>query len=193
MNENLSTETRPPSPNSRLASASRRLGRWGIIPAPLVIPILLITGSSRADEAGAYLALACILISTVTGLAATLCGLVARFTKASTRPAATDGIIWGLACLLSVGLNLVAWPNVVRVHPHSYRNACINNLRQIDGAKEQWAFENKKTQTDAPTWDDLVGTDKYIKVQPMCPQNGTFTIGNMATKPRCSNTDHTLP
>jgi hypothetical protein len=65
-------------------------------------------------------------------------------------------------------------------------------LRQIDGAKEQWALENKKTPTDTPTWADLVGTDKYIKVMPTCPANGTFTIGDMATKPVCSVTDHTL-
>jgi len=73
------------------------------------------------------------------------------------------------------------------------KNACINNLRQIDGAKEQWALENKKTATDTPTWNDLIGADKYIKIMPTCPANGTYTINNMVTKPRCSIPDHTLP
>ena len=31
------------------------------------------------------------------------------------------------------------------------RNACINNLRQIDAAKQQWALENSKTDDDIPT------------------------------------------
>jgi hypothetical protein len=72
------------------------------------------------------------------------------------------------------------------------RNACVNNLRQIDGLKEQWALEKRKTATDTPTWDDLIGSDKYIKVRPSCPANGTYTLNNMAHKPQCSIRDHTL-
>src|SRR5438552_7205215 len=30
-------------------------------------------------------------------------------------------------------------------------NACINNLRQIDGAKQQWALEHSKAATPVPT------------------------------------------
>jgi prepilin-type N-terminal cleavage/methylation domain-containing protein len=94
-------------------------------------------------------------------------------------------------------LAAIAIPNFVKARTTAQKNACINNLRQIDGAKEQWALENKKTQTDTPTMDSntdtgLIGTDKYIKVTPMCPANGTYTVGDMATKPKCSNTDHTL-
>jgi prepilin-type N-terminal cleavage/methylation domain-containing protein len=89
-------------------------------------------------------------------------------------------------------LAAIAIPNFVKARTTAQKNACINNLRQIDGAKEQWALENKKTQTDTPVMTDLVGTDKYIKVTPTCPANGTYTLGNMSTKPTCSNTDHTL-
>ena len=31
-------------------------------------------------------------------------------------------------------------------------NACINNLRQLDAAKQQWALENNKSITDIPSW-----------------------------------------
>ncbi len=34
-------------------------------------------------------------------------------------------------------------------------NACINNLRQIDGAKQQWALENRKTVGSLPTAAEL--------------------------------------
>ena len=30
-------------------------------------------------------------------------------------------------------------------------NTCINNLRQIDAAKQQWALENSKTDDAVPT------------------------------------------
>ena len=72
------------------------------------------------------------------------------------------------------------------------RNACINNLRQIDGAKQQWALENKMATTDTPVTTDLVGTDKYLKVAPSCPANGSYTFNNCSTWPTCTLSDHTL-
>jgi competence protein ComGC len=77
----------------------------------------------------------------------------------------------------------MAIPQFVKSRTTASRSACPNNLRQIDGAKEQWAPDHKKTQTDIPTWDDLVGSDEYIKVQPWCPGNGSYTINNMTQKP----------
>ena len=89
-------------------------------------------------------------------------------------------------------LAAIAIPNFVKARTTAQKNACINNLRQIDGAKEQWALENKKTSTDTPVETDLIGTDKYIKVTPSCPGNGTYGYNSMATKPTCSVSDHTL-
>src|SRR5262245_3036332 len=37
----------------------------------------------------------------------------------------------------------------------SAANACVNNLRQYDGAMQQWALEYKKATNDIPTWDDI--------------------------------------
>jgi prepilin-type N-terminal cleavage/methylation domain-containing protein len=42
-------------------------------------------------------------------------------------------------------LAAIAIPNFVKARQTAQRNACISNLRQIDGAKEQWALENKKS------------------------------------------------
>ena len=90
-------------------------------------------------------------------------------------------------------LAAIAIPNFVKARTTAQKNACINNLRQIDGAKEQWALENKQSQGASPAWTDLVGSTLYIKVVPTCPAVGTYTIGNMSTKPVCDVTDHTLP
>ena len=72
---------------------------------------------------------------------------------------------------------------------------CISNLRQIDGAKEVWALDNKKVASDTPTDSDLIGTDKYIKVKPTCPLHGIYSYNNMATTPTCNarSGDHVLP
>ena len=52
-------------------------------------------------------------------------------------------------------LGVVVIPNFIRVRTTPARNACVNNLRQIYGAKEQWALENKKTTNDTPNWNDM--------------------------------------
>src|SRR5262249_16336018 len=48
-------------------------------------------------------------------------------------------------------LAAIAIPNFVRARQTSQTNSCINNLRQIDGAKQQWALENGKQATDVPS------------------------------------------
>ena len=42
-------------------------------------------------------------------------------------------------------LAAIAIPNFVKARTTAQKNACIANLKQIDGAKEQWALENKLT------------------------------------------------
>ena len=66
-------------------------------------------------------------------------------------------------------LAAIAIPNFVRARETSQANACINNLRQIDGAKQQWALENKSLTT--PVAADL---EPYLKkgvagTFPTCP------------------------
>ena len=48
-------------------------------------------------------------------------------------------------------LAAIAIPNFVRARQTSQTNACINNLRQIDAAKQQWALENGKQAASTPT------------------------------------------
>ena len=89
-------------------------------------------------------------------------------------------------------LAAIAIPNFVKARTASQRSACIANLKQIDGAKQSWALEQKKVPTDTPAKTDLYGTDKYIRDEPFCPDSGTYTINPVGTKPTCSVTDHTI-
>lgn len=69
--------------------------------------------------------------------------------------------------------------------------ACINNLRQIDGAMQQWALENKKTASDVPTAKDIA---PYLKDGiPKCPAGGTYTPHTVAEEPTCSIPGHAFP
>src|SRR5574342_1007832 len=42
-------------------------------------------------------------------------------------------------------LAAIAIPNFIRARTTSQQNACINNVRQIDGAIQQWALENNQS------------------------------------------------
>ncbi len=75
------------------------------------------------------------------------------------------------------------------------RNACINNLRQIDAAKQEWALEKHKKTGAVVTEADI---KPYIKLDtkgnlPKCPAGGTYTIGNVGETPACSVSGHELP
>ena len=89
-------------------------------------------------------------------------------------------------------LAAIAIPNFVKARTASQRSACIANLKQIDGAKHEWALEMKKSATDTPAKTDVYGTDKYIRDEPFCPASGTYTLNNVLTKPTCTITDHTI-
>jgi len=77
--------------------------------------------------------------------------------------------------------------------PSSY-DSCINNLRQIDGAKQQWALDHGKKTDDKVIWGDVT---PYLRLKnaprPWCPHGGVYTLGTLAENPRCSVKGHVLP
>ena len=112
---------------------------------------------------------------------------------------AIGGLVTGylgiaLSIFLIPLLAAIAIPNFVRARNTAQKNACINNLRQINGAKQQWALENKKEDTDTPAQAEV---SHFIKGNqfPLCPAGGTYTINAMNTDPTCSKSadGHWLP
>ena len=98
--------------------------------------------------------------------------------------------------VLIIGILLaIAVPNFIKARESSRAKSCISNLKSIEGAKEQWAMDNKKVAGDTAGFSDLVGTDKYIKATPECPSAGTYDIKGLGTAPTCSKSadGHTLP
>ena len=98
-------------------------------------------------------------------------------------------------------LAAIAIPNFVKARATSQANACINNLRQIDAAANQFALEKGKKTTDPITYpDDLT---PYIKLNsgasiPACPAGGSYTLASVGGKPACNlagtvTPDHVLP
>lgn len=69
---------------------------------------------------------------------------------------------------------------------------CLNHLRQMDAAKQQWALEYKKTEQATPTAQDIT---PYLKdsLWPICPSGGKYTLGAVNVVPTCSIASHALP
>ena len=66
-------------------------------------------------------------------------------------------------------------------------NACINNLRQIDGAIQEWALEQKKGEEAAVQYSDI---KPYLKNSVVCPAGGTtfadsYQLSTVSQKPIC--------
>ena len=81
-------------------------------------------------------------------------------------------------------LAAIAIPSFVKARNTSQQNACINNLRQIDGGKEQAAMAHKKTDNDTlPT----TSVNDYIKgdTVPECPGGGNYTYNPVGSDPDC--------
>ena len=80
-------------------------------------------------------------------------------------------------------LAAIAIPSFVRARTTSQKNACVNNLRQLDGGKDQWAIENNKVDTDAVTLADIT---PYLKKSPSCPASGTYSVTTVQADPACT-------
>jgi len=91
-------------------------------------------------------------------------------------------------------LAAIAIPNFIRARQTAQRNACIANLKQIQGAIQVWAIDSGAAATS--TFDTATIVGNYLKSWPkegttpyVCP----LTIDATPVCPNsASNTDHTL-
>ena len=95
----------------------------------------------------------------------------------------------GLSLLLIPLLAAIAIPNFVKARSTAQAHGCINNLRQIDAAANQFALEHSKTNGEAIHFpDDLT---PYIKLNrqgkiPACPAGGVYSLKAVGETPTCS-------
>lgn len=82
-------------------------------------------------------------------------------------------------------LAAIAVPSFMNARTKSMQSSCMNNLRLIDGAIQQYALDNSNALASAMT--QLVGTNAYIKDTPVCRGGGSYTLpANLAAKTACS-------
>lgn len=99
------------------------------------------------------------------------------------------GIVIGL-----LAIYYFAVPNFINWHRHDPRNACINNLRLLDSAKQQLEL---KTNLPPGTVVEPKQIQPFLSrgqegVFPKCPAGGTYTLNPIGQLPTCSIKDHVL-
>jgi prepilin-type N-terminal cleavage/methylation domain-containing protein len=94
-------------------------------------------------------------------------------------------------------LATLAIPNYAKARGEGYKTACINNLRQIEGAIQLWALETRKDAEQPVTFGDI---SPYLKHAVICPAGGTsfedsYAITTVDSKPTCNRNPqtHKLP
>ena len=81
----------------------------------------------------------------------------------------------------------IAIPNFLKARTVAQANTCINHLRQIDSAIQEWALETKKGEQQIVQYSDI---SSYLKGAVVCPAGGTafsdsYSITTTSEKPTC--------
>ncbi len=87
-------------------------------------------------------------------------------------------------------LAAIALPSFKHAITVSQQRACALNRKNIEGAKLQWATENREPVTATPTDADLFGENRYIEHKPDCPARGNYSLNSVQEKCTCSYPIH---
>ncbi len=105
----------------------------------------------------------------------------------------TAFLILSIAVVL-IGLGVII-PTLADRPLAAPNNTCIMQLRQIDGAKQQWASVNHETSGPV-IWSDILPylwRDPKSTNTPQCPKGGSYTLGSIGELPTCSVEGHRIP
>ena len=86
-------------------------------------------------------------------------------------------------------LAAIAIPNFVKARQTAQANACLNNLRIIDAAAQQWALEKGQVSSATVTSSGIVPyLGRAGSVMPTCPIGASaYVLSAVSTAPTCPN------
>jgi prepilin-type N-terminal cleavage/methylation domain-containing protein len=86
----------------------------------------------------------------------------------------------------------IALPAFLKSRTQARKQVCIENISQIESAKQQWGLETNHKEGDAPPEGEIFGDNAYIKKKPNCPAGGTYDLKVVGTVTTCTIEGHSL-
>jgi prepilin-type N-terminal cleavage/methylation domain-containing protein len=86
----------------------------------------------------------------------------------------------------------VAFPAFMKSRTQARKQVCIENLAQIETAKQQWGLTGGHKDGDVPNDTDLFGPNAYVKIKPACPAGGVYELNAIGAIATCNIEGHTL-
>lgn len=90
-----------------------------------------------------------------------------------------------MSIVLIAFITAITIPAFVKARDAAQRVQCINNLRTIDMAKEQWALVNAK-ENGTPVDESSLKEYMLGGSAPACPKGGAYTYNAIGQSPECS-------
>jgi len=93
-----------------------------------------------------------------------------------------------VVCIIEI-IIAISIPGLVNARETGRAKGCSRNLRNIQGALQQYAIDKKLSgsASEASTWQaDLIGPSKYIKSTPICGSGGSYGVTTIDTDPTCT-------
>ena len=79
----------------------------------------------------------------------------------------------------------IAIPSFFRISALSKRTVCIDNLRKITAAVDQWAIDNNiKTGDNLTKEQEDSIYNNYLRGKPACPSGGEYIINSVGANPQ---------
>jgi hypothetical protein len=86
----------------------------------------------------------------------------------------------------------LAFPNYLKSRTQARKQLCIENISQIESAKQIWGVENGKKDGDVPAEADIIGPSLHMKKLPPCPAGGTYSLEAVGAMATCTIPGHAL-
>jgi len=84
----------------------------------------------------------------------------------------------------------LAFPNFIKSRAQAQKQMCIENLSQIESAKQIWGMDNGRTDGNEPQESDLIGPTLYIRKLPLCAAGGEYHFNAIGTNATCTISGH---
>ena len=129
------------------------------------------------------------IITLASLIAGTLCGILSFYFSRAISGFRAKGVL-GLWVPLIFLVATFATPRLYFKSVLTAQNICLNNVREIEATKADWAQINNATNGTEVTWNDIA--PYFTNGFPKCPEGGTYTLGRVGEPVLCSIPSHRL-